>query len=71
MSDWCDSDDECDLSMMRRDRIRQNEQISKSVYRDAIEQGKTDQNYQSGFDVAFESSAKFAAEIGQLKGRLS
>ena len=59
MSDWCDSDGDGDMNMMRRDRIRENETISKCVYLDAIENSKTDDNYQLGFTAAFNSRAAF------------
>ena len=70
MSDWCDSDGD-DLDMMNRDRRRQNDQISKTVYLDALETAKTESNYQKGFDAAFSAHATFSAKIGEIKGKLT
>ena len=70
MSDWCDSDGD-DLDIMSRDRRRQNEQISKNVYLDALETAKTETNYQKGFDAAFSVHAAFSARIGEIKGKLT
>ena len=66
---WDNSGD--DLEIMKMDRSRIENQIETLGFVDGLEQAKTDQNYQDGFNFGFIESAKVSKKCGWLKGRLT
>ena len=66
---WDNSGD--DLEIMKMDRSRFENQIETLGFVDGLEQAKTDQNYQDGFNFGFIESAKVSKKCGWLKGRLT
>jgi len=72
----CDEDDVWDnsgddLEIMKMDRSRIENQMETLGFVDGLEQAKTDQNYQDGFNFGFIESAKVSKKCGWLKGRLT
>ena len=66
---WDNSGD--DLEIMKMDRSRIENQIETLGFVDGLEQAKTDQNYQDGFNFGFIESGKVSKKCGWLKGRLT